>query len=68
MLPSPIVKSSVVMPDLKSTPVTVKVGLLAPFAMVDEVLRVLLDANAGTVNVKVLLAAAGATVNAEVFA
>jgi hypothetical protein len=66
VVPTPTVRSEAAIPDLKSTPVIIIDGVAAPFAIVEVVAIVLLAA--GTVTVKVLLAAPGATVKAEVLA
>ena len=63
--PTVTIRSSVEMPLLKSLPVIIKVGVLAPFATVEVVA---IDFGVATVTVNELLAAAGATVNAEVLA
>ena len=64
--PTPTVKSLVAMSGLKSTPVIVIVGSAEPAPRIDVVAIVL--AGAGTLIDNVLLAFAGATVNAEVLA
>ena len=66
VVPTPTVKSLVAIPVLKSTPVTVIDGLPAPAAII-ELLAIVL-AGAGTPMLIVLLASAGGTAKADVFA